>query len=113
MNHHEVSSDQTSRRSDVLAGAPLYLRRSDAARYIQQRWGIRCAKQTLAKLAVVGGGPVFRKAGVTPIYAPSDLDTWAQSKIGEPRRSTSDGSTQPRDSWQRMTERDRTSEAGS
>ncbi|WP_421761331.1 hypothetical protein [Devosia sp.] len=34
-------------------------------------------------------GPVYRKAGRFPIYAPDDLDTWAQRRIGAPRRSTS------------------------
>ncbi|WP_342780195.1 hypothetical protein [Mesorhizobium intechi] len=43
----------------------------------------------MAKLAVTGGGPLYRKAGRTPIYSPADLDAWAESRIGEARRSTS------------------------
>jgi hypothetical protein len=70
--------------------APQFLRRGDAAHYVERRWGIRCAKQTLAKLAVVGGGPPFRKAGITPLYNPADLDSWARAKIGPLRNSTSD-----------------------
>lgn len=70
-----------------------YLRRAEAAAYVRQRWGMPCSRQWLAKLAVTGGGPVFRKAGRTPLYAPADLDAWAEARIGAPQRSTSD---QPR-----------------
>lgn len=66
-----------------------YLRRADAAHYVRNMWGIPCSTRWLAKLAVTGGGPIFRKAGRFPIYDPADLDTWARSRIGEPRRSTS------------------------
>lgn len=67
-----------------------FLRRIDAARYVQQHFGFSCSRQWLAKLAVIGGGPVYRKAGRTPLYAPADLDAWAAARIGEPQRSTSD-----------------------
>ncbi len=67
-----------------------FLRRKDAAEYVRSKWGMPCAPQTLAKLAVVGGGPVFQKAGRYPLYLPRNLDLWAQSKIGKPQRSTSD-----------------------
>ena len=43
----------------------------------------------LAKLAVVGGGPIYRKAGRFPLYTQEDLDHWADSRLGAPRRSTS------------------------
>jgi len=66
-----------------------YLRRDQAAQYIRDVWGIPCSPTWLAKLAVVGGGPVFRKAGRFPIYSAADLDAWAESRIGAPRRSTS------------------------
>jgi hypothetical protein len=70
--------------------SPLYLRRDRAARHIREHWGLPCSPRWLAKLAVVGGGPIYRKAGRTPIYAPADLDAWAQSRIGAPQKSTSD-----------------------
>src|ERR1700722_4936464 len=70
--------------------AARYLRRMDAARYIESSYGFPCSPRWLAKLAVIGGGPVFRKAGRIPIYAPADLDGWAQSRIGAPQKSTSD-----------------------
>jgi hypothetical protein len=69
-----------------------YLRRLEAADYIRTKYGFPCSRQWLAKLAVVGGGPVFRKAGRTPIYALADLDAWAVNRIGVPQRSTSDTS---------------------
>jgi hypothetical protein len=66
-----------------------YLRRADAAQYVRDTWGIPCSTRWLAKLAVTGGGPVFRKAGRFPIYDPSDLDAWAEARIGAPQQSTS------------------------
>jgi hypothetical protein len=69
---------------------PIYLRRRDAARYVREKWGLPCELRTLAKLAVIGGGPEFRKAGRTPIYEPLKLDAWAEGRIGPPVRSTSD-----------------------
>jgi hypothetical protein len=71
-------------------GVMKFLRRKEAAEYVRSNWGLPCAPQTLAKLAVVGGGPVFQKAGRYPLYLPHNLDDWAQSKIGKPQWSTSD-----------------------
>jgi hypothetical protein len=64
-----------------------FLRRSEAVTYVTQRYGFPCSRQWLAKLAVVGGGPTFRKAGRYPIYDPADLDLWAQQRIGPPQPS--------------------------
>jgi hypothetical protein len=72
--------------------SPRYRRRSEAARYVRETWGLPCSASWLAKLAVVGGGPVFRKAGRFPIYADADLDSWSQARIGAPRSSTSESS---------------------
>ena len=71
--------------------APIthYLRRTCAAQYIRETWGLPCSSKWLAKLAVVGGGPIYRKAGRFPVYSQTDLDVWAESRIGAPRRSTS------------------------
>jgi hypothetical protein len=66
-----------------------YLRRGDAATYIRTTYGFPCSRQWLAKLAVIGGGPVYRKAGRFPIYSTIDLDEWANGRIGAPRYSTS------------------------
>jgi hypothetical protein len=67
-----------------------FLRRADAAAYVTGQYGFPCSRQWLAKLAVIGGGPVFRKAGRYPIYQLDDLDRWAQARIGPAQRSTSD-----------------------
>lgn len=72
-----------------MANTTRYLNRTDAARYVREMWGLPCSPKWLAKLAVVGGGPVYRKAGKTPIYAPGDLDNWAESRIGAPKQSSS------------------------
>jgi hypothetical protein len=45
----------------------------------------------LAKLRVVGGGPVFVRVGVRDVaYSETALDTWAASLISRPLRSTSE-----------------------
>jgi len=49
------------------------LRRADAACFITDRWGYRRSPRTLAKLAAIGGGPRFRKAGRFPLYHPDNL----------------------------------------
>lgn len=65
-----------------------YLRRNEAAAYLRQRYGLG-TPATLAKLACIGGGPVFRKLGRFPVYLAEDLDAWAQSRLSEPVASTS------------------------
>jgi hypothetical protein len=65
-------------------------RRAAAAEYIQSYWGIPCAPKSLAKRAVTGGGPPFRKAGRIPLYPEDGLDDWALSKLGPRVRSTSE-----------------------
>ena len=67
------------------------LRRTEAAKYVTETYGIPCSPKTLAKLACVSSvGPPFRMAGRTPLYPIQNLDTWAQSKIGPLVRSTSE-----------------------
>jgi hypothetical protein len=66
------------------------LRRNEAAEYIHRTHGIPCRPRTLAKWAVVGGGPIFRKAGNVPLYDTADLDVWAESKMSKPVRSTAE-----------------------
>jgi hypothetical protein len=66
-----------------------YRRRVDAAIYVTERY-FPCSPKTLAKLAVLGGGPLFRKAGRIPVYEDAHLDRWALSKISRPVHSTSE-----------------------
>jgi hypothetical protein len=66
------------------------LRRSEAANYLLHTWAVTCAVGTLAKLAVIGGGPRFSKAGKWPVYAIEDLDEWARSKTSPTVGSTAE-----------------------
>jgi hypothetical protein len=66
-----------------------YLRRKDAAEYLKSRYGFGSVS-TLAKLAVFGGGPEFRKAGAMVLYEQSALDAWARARISGPIASTSE-----------------------
>ncbi len=73
----------------MTAPTAHYLRRAAAAHYVRETWGLPCSTKWLAKLAVTGGGPIFRKAGRFPLYTSADLDDWAAGRIGERRRSSS------------------------
>ena len=68
---------------------PRRLRRSEASEYLRQHHGVSIAKATLAKYAVVGGGPKFRKFGRVPLYPTDELDTWVASRLSAPLTSTS------------------------
>ncbi len=57
------------------------LRRNKAAEYLQEKCGCYSTAH-LAKLAVTGGGPPFRKFSRFPVYDPDDLDEWVASKFG-------------------------------
>jgi hypothetical protein len=65
------------------------LRRAEAAEYIREKWGYPCSPRTLAKYAVTGAGPPFRKAGPYPLYHPHDLDSFVRSKLSDLVTSTS------------------------
>jgi hypothetical protein len=69
------------------------LRRTAASDYLDKEHGVQRAPTTLAKLAVIGGGPVFRRAGRVPLYSTDDLDNWVASKLSAPMRSTSDAAS--------------------
>jgi hypothetical protein len=79
----------------------VYLRRRAAAEYMRKNCGIPCSAKTLAKLACIGGGPVYRRFGRIPLYLIADLDAYAEAKISKPVQSTSEyedrqsGSTGP------------------
>jgi hypothetical protein len=65
------------------------LTRREASEYLTRNW-FPVSRNTLAKLATIGGGPIFSKAGRVPLYAEQDLDRYAQEKIEPPVRSTSE-----------------------
>jgi len=73
--------------NDLMHNAQ-YLRRKTAGEYLKTKFGFGSEK-TLAKLACVGGGPEFCKAGTAVLYTQEALDMWALAKIGGPVRSTS------------------------
>ena len=60
------------------------------ADYLRQHWGIPRSEKTLAKLACIGGGPLYRLFGRIPLYTTAYLDEYAESKISRPVRSTSE-----------------------
>jgi hypothetical protein len=66
-----------------------FLRRDAAAEYLKNRYGFGSSR-TLAKGIVTGDTPEYRKAGRIVLYELEALDRWAQAKISEPRRSSSD-----------------------
>ncbi len=74
---------------DASLSSKTYLRRADAAKYLQERYGAYTT-ETLAKLACVGGGPVFRKMGKFPFYTVADLEAWAEARMSEPVGSTAE-----------------------
>ena len=68
-----------------------YLRRDDAAAYVRQKHKTGCTAGYLAKLASVGGGPVFHRLhNRWAVYTEEDLDSWALSRISGPMRKASD-----------------------
>jgi hypothetical protein len=71
------------------------LSRVQASAYLQESWNMPHSIGTLAKLAVVGGGPEFRKAGRVPLYPQDGLDTYARTKLSRRVRSTSELRAEP------------------
>lgn len=67
-----------------------YYDRREAAEYLTEQRGLKISKNTLQKLACIGGGPVYRVFGIRSVYTVADLDTWADAKLSAPRRSTSE-----------------------
>ena len=66
------------------------LRRIEASEYLKMEWGMSRTSKTLAKLAVVGGGPAFRKDGRLVLYEIDALDEWAREQLTESVRSTAE-----------------------
>ncbi len=68
------------------------LNRREASEFLTER-GFRIAPTTLAKLAVIGGGPSFVSFGRRPLYQAADLLAWAESRTSRPKRHTSETSS--------------------
>jgi hypothetical protein len=73
----------------------IFLRRRQASIYLRETYGLGRSPSTLAKDAVIGSGPVFRRLNGVPLYSTSDLDEWVASKLSEPMRSTTDKAAAP------------------
>lgn len=64
-------------------------RRKEAAAFLTNL-GLPIATATLAKYAVIGGGPEFQIWGRLPVYQESTLRNWAESRLGKPASSTTE-----------------------
>ena len=76
----------------MTAQTPQFLRRKDAGVYLKTRYDFS-PELAHAKLATVGGGPPFHRAGTNGrivVYEISELDTWALAQIGDAKRSTAE-----------------------
>lgn len=79
----------TADKNSVSLLNQRFLRRKEAASFLTDVIGLPRAASTLAKLAVQGDGPPFRKAGRIALYDETDLREWALQRIGPVQRSTS------------------------
>ncbi len=66
------------------------LRRKQASKYLEEKWSINRAPSTLAKLAVIGGGPKFQHVNRIPLYPITELDDWASAMLSPLKSSTSE-----------------------
>jgi hypothetical protein len=64
-----------------------YLTRPEQAEYLTEK-GLPISKNTLQKLATLGGGPPYRIWGNKALSTPGELDAWAESKLRSPKDST-------------------------
>jgi len=85
----QQGTNEVTMATDALSPRRM-LRRHAAATHVEEQWGYPLSPKTLAKLAVIGGGPRFRKAGRIPLYDPADLDDWVRSKLSRAIASTSE-----------------------
>ncbi len=60
---------------------------NEASLYLAAQ-GVRRTTSTLAKIRVLGGGPVYRKCNRAILYAKSDLDAWVASLMSPTAAST-------------------------
>jgi hypothetical protein len=75
---------------------PRY-RRTEASAYLKEVWGISRTPKTLAKLAVIGGGPLIEYDGRTPLYTGPNLDEYGRKALSPPVASTSERREQQAD----------------
>lgn len=84
-------SDPVVRGGNDSVSRPVrLLRRDEAATYVRETHGVPCSTRTLAKLASLGGGPRYRRAGLAAMYSPEGLDAWVTSRLGPEVSSTAE-----------------------
>ena len=66
-------------------------RSATAAALTEAGYPVRAA--TLATKATRGGGPPYQVFGTRPLYLWRDALAWAESRLSEPRRNTSECDT--------------------
>jgi hypothetical protein len=68
--------------SETLSSSLKRMRRPEAAQYIREQYGQRMSTQTLARMAVEGGGPEMCKQSNGDVsYTVPALDEWAQARM--------------------------------
>jgi hypothetical protein len=75
---------------DVEKRKPDSALRTNALAEALTKKGFPTAPATLATKRSRGGGPPYRRWGRIPIYTWGDALRWAQTRLGEPRCSTSE-----------------------
>lgn len=76
---------------DIKSSAKVHrVRRKVASKYLFDEWGISRTPSTLAKLAVIGGGPSFEKDGRFPLYTEKALDDFARKTLSPVVQSTAE-----------------------
>jgi hypothetical protein len=61
-----------------------------AAKYVREKYGIRCCEKWLAKLAVTGGGPRCWNDDWSFWYTPYTLDAWVSARVNGAFTSSDD-----------------------
>jgi len=76
-------------QNDTPYSSDTLLRRRQTAAALTAA-GYPVAEKTLATKAVRGGGPTYRLFGRTVLYRWGDALAWAEGRLSEPRRTTSE-----------------------
>ena len=82
-------------KPDIIDDVKAWLPRGPAAAALKDS-GYPISSETLATMASRGGGPQFFKWGSRVLYRRADLLEWAESRLSEPIRSTSELDSRPR-----------------
>lgn len=85
------SANATVKMMSIPENAETLLTRSDTATALTEA-GYPVKSATLATRATRGGGPPYRLFGRIPLYRWGDSLAWAQSRLSDPVRNTSESS---------------------